>query len=329
MGQLLGNTDMIEQAITVTDKEILILAQFFIHKDYSVTKKDVILDVLGSQYVGQTIRVRHLDGENGVFAGFKDFLMDVCSMFDIPTYMIIIETHGPCSTGSFQYEQLKLGIFLSVNQYLPKEFGRDVGSARFVGCLLGRYNINRLRLAYELDTAFPNDTFITYQPNPEFIKGDLRHFSSFYQKEFAWLDTKVFDRDLVSSHHMGMIDWTTSCSSYGNVWNKYQIEIVSETDSISNYWFTEKTANCLATGKPFVLVTGQGSLERLRDMGFQTFNEVLDESYDLAKHPYDRIKLLTGALTDLYNSTDRASKVAELYRIANQNIALYLQYCVR
>jgi hypothetical protein len=320
---------MIEQAITITDKEIVLLAQFFIHKDYSVTKKDVILDVLANYYRGQQIRIRMLDGENFDFSGFRDFMVEVCAMLDIPTYSVIIETHGDCNTGLFELEQLKLGIFLSAGQHVTKDFDRDVSRAKFVGSLLGRYNISRLRLAYELDRVFPGDTFITYQPRPEFIKQDLRNFSDLYQKEFAWMETKVFDRDLISSHHMGMIDWTTSCASYGNVWNKYQIEVVSETDAISNFWFTEKTANCLATGKPFVLINGQGSLRRLRDMGFITFESVLDETYDNERNPYDRILHLTSSLESLYNSPSKDSMIQELYRLANQNIELYRQYCVR
>jgi hypothetical protein len=128
---------------------------------------------------------------------------------------------------------------------------------------------------------------------------------------------------------MGMIDWTESCTYYDRVCNQYQIEVVSETDSIGSHWFTEKTANCLATGKPFVLVSGQGSLQQLRDWGFKTFDSVIDESYDLAKNPYDRIRRLTQSLNNLYTSSDKGHSIRELYRIASQNIEIYKQFCER
>ena len=328
MGQLFGNTAMKEQGITVTDTEIVILGQFFIHKDYSITRKDILFDILAKQYAGQKIIVRLWDGENPDFSGFEAFMKYVCDKVQIPYINVTFESHSP-NIADFNSIQLKLGIFISVNQYLPKEFNRDLTSAKFVGCLLGRYNLSRLRLAYELDTAFANKTFITFQPDVKFIATQLDHFGGQYQRELNWLKNKTFDKDLTSQHYMGMIDWYDACRSYGNVWNRYQIEVVSETDSISNFWFTEKTANCLATGKPFVLVSGQYSLHRLREMGFVTFNSILDESYDTEPNPYKRIVRLTSALKELYNSPSRAEKLQELYHLASKNIELYRKYAER
>lgn len=329
MGRILVNTAMIEQAVTITSQEIVVLGQFFVHKDYSITRKDLLLDIIAKQYNGQQIVIKLFDGENTDFSGFEQFIKYLCDTVGISYSTVTFETHSPNLDPDFNLTQLKLGIFISVNQYLPVEFDRDLTAAKFVGTTLGRYNLNRLRLAYELDTAFPNDTFITFQPNKPFLNETLKHFSSHYEQELAWLQTKTFDVDLTSKHHMGMIDWYDACRSYGNVWNKFQIEVVSETDSIDNFWFTEKTANCLATGKPFVLVSGQGSLQRLRDMGFVTFDTILDEAYDLAKTSYSRIKQLTFALDELYNSTSKVEKMQELYRLASQNVKIYQNYCVR
>lgn len=320
---------MIEQAVTVTDDQILILGQFFVHKDYSITNKDLLLDVMSRQYCGQHILVRLWDGENTDFSGFELFIKFVCDHVQIPYTNVTFESHSSQLTTEFNLAQIKLGIFGSVDRYLPKNINRDLTSAKFVGLLLGRYNPTRLRLAYEIDQAFPSDNFTTFQPSPKFVADTLQHFSNQYSNELAWIQTKKFDRDLVSNHFMGMIDWQTACNQYGNVWNQYQIEIVSETDVIDNFWFTEKTANCLATGKPFILVSGQYSLYRLQKMGFQTFNSVIDETYDTEPTPHKRITRLTLALQELYNSPSRAEKLQELYHLAEQNIELYQKYCVR
>lgn len=325
MGGLSNNTIMKEQVITVTPTEIVILGQFFVHKDYSITRKDILLDTLAKQYTGQHITIRLWDGENTDFSGFETFIKFVCDKVSIPYSNVTFESHSP-NISDFNSIQLKLGIFISVNQYLPVEFDQDLTHAKFVGTTLGRYNLSRFRLAYELDRAFPGDTFITFQPDVNFIKQQLEPFSSQYQDELAWIEAKTFDKDLVSQHYMGMIDWYDACRAYGNVWNKYEIEVVSETDSIDNFWFTEKTANCLATGKPFVLVSGQYSLHRLRKMGFQTFESVLDESYDTAATPYDRIVKITHALDALYTSPNRKELVQKLYELAQLNINRYKQY---
>jgi hypothetical protein len=318
-----------EQAVTITDTDILILGQFFVHKDYSITRKDILLDILGKQYTGQQILIRLWDGENIDFSGLDHYIKFLCDTVQIPYNNITIETHNPNPNSNFKTSCLSLGIFVSVNRYLPTDINRDVSNAKFAGCLLGRYNLNRFRLAYELDQAFPDDTYITFQPKVSFIQESLKHFNNQYARELAWLEQKTFDQDLTSTHYMGMIDWYDACRKYNNVWNQYQIEVISETDSISDFWFTEKTANCLATGKPFVLVSGEGSLARLQDMGFQTFDSIIDESYDLAKHPYDRIQRLIHSLNELYTSPDRNTLINKLYELAQSNIGRYAEYLSR
>lgn len=320
---------MIEQAITIADNKIVIQAQFFIHKDYSITSKDVLLDTLGKHYAGQQIIVYFHDGENTEFSGFSNYIKLLCDMLTIPYSRVTFQTHNQTLKNEFKIDPLKLGIFISVNQYLPKDINKDLTGARFVGTLLGRFNITRLRLAYELDRAFPNDSFITFQSQPSFVEEVLKHFSAHYQEEIDWIKRKQFDRDLNSHHYMGMIDWQDACRNYGNVWNRYHIEVISETDAMDNFWFTEKTANCLATGKPFVLISGQHSLARLRSMGFQTFDTVLDESYDTAGHPYERVQRLTNSLQELYNSESKAEKLQELYHLAQKNRELYTEYANR
>lgn len=317
---------MIEQAITVNKDQIEILAQYFVHKDYSVLNKDLLIDVLGKYYTGQTIVIKLLDGENFRFSGFEQLIKYICDNLHIAYDKILIQSHDPDLHSNFSREYLKLGIFISVNQYLPEQFDHNITEAKFVGSLLGRYNLSRLRLAYELDKTFPTDTFITFQPRSDFVIGKLQSFRNLYEQELAWLETKTFDTDLISSHYMGMINWYDACRSYGQVWNKYLIEVVSETDAMDNFWFTEKTANCLATGKPFVLVSGTGSVKRLQDMGFQTFGEIIDETYDQATHPYDRVQRIVKSLHTLYTSTDKNQRINDLYKLAQRNIELYNNY---
>jgi hypothetical protein len=199
-------------------------------------------------------------------------------------------------------------------------------NSKFVGTMLGRFSPTRLRLAYELDTAFPTDNFITFQAQHSVVENNLRNVHELYTPEIGWFKTKTFDRDLVSSHHMGMIDWHTSNATYYNISNNYQIEVISETDSFSDFWFTEKTARCLAIGKPFVLVAGPRSLARLQEFGFTTFGSIIDESYDAELTPTLRIKRLISALTELYNKPNRHELLAQMYALANTNIEKYKEF---
>jgi len=67
---------------------------------------------------------------------------------------------------------------------------------------------------------------------------------------------------------------------------------------------TEKTFKAIALGMPFVLVAAAGSLEYLRSYGFQTFHDVLDESYDEEIDDFRRLE----RVADLLASIDACSQ---------------------
>jgi hypothetical protein len=62
---------------------------------------------------------------------------------------------------------------------------------------------------------------------------------------------------------------------------------------------TEKTFKAIALEMPFVLVAPAGSLEYLREYGFQTFGHIFDESYDEETDDIRRIERVTKLLKDL------------------------------
>lgn len=72
------------------------------------------------------------------------------------------------------------------------------------------------------------------------------------------------------------------------------MEIVLETlFDDTRLHLTEKTLRPIACGKPFMLAATPGSLQYLRDYGFETFEEYIDESYDSIIDPYKRLTAIT------------------------------------
>ena len=66
-----------------------------------------------------------------------------------------------------------------------------------------------------------------------------------------------------------------------NVYNQTAYSVVAETcwqDSFA--FFTEKTAKPIMAKRLFVMFAGWGYLANLRRLGFKTFGDVIDESYD-------------------------------------------------
>ena len=64
-------------------------------------------------------------------------------------------------------------------------------------------------------------------------------------------------------------------------YDHFHIELVCETYCLGDTFFpTEKTIRPLSQGKPMVIYGPKNFLERLRKLGFQTWDDVWDESYD-------------------------------------------------
>lgn len=313
---------MNEQAITITDTEIQVLLQYFIHRDYSITHKELLIDVLANHYSpDKIIRLRCGDGENIYFSGFADFIEELCELFNIPKKSILFETHGD-SDERFSHRKLMLGIFVASKKII-RDFNKDLTGSKFVGTTIGRYSPLRFRLVYELDREFPNDNYTVFQPTVDHVNNSLRAVSNIYRDELSWMSTKTFDKDILTNMWSGCVSWYDALPNYGNIWNNYKIEIISETDSHSNFWFTEKTARCLATGKPFVILAGKGSLKTLREFGFKTYGDIIDESYDEYESANERIKRLLFSLKMLYNDENREQKLQHLYEIASDNSNIY------
>ena len=77
-----------------------------------------------------------------------------------------------------------------------------------------------------------------------------------------------------------------------NLGSKYLFEIVFETMTLgSTFTPSEKTIRTIVAQKPFVAYAPKNFLSNLRSLGFQTFGELWDESYDLleGKHRYQEI----------------------------------------
>lgn len=70
---------------------------------------------------------------------------------------------------------------------------------------------------------------------------------------------------------------------YNNSW----YSIVAESHR-SRIFFTEKTAKPMIARRLFILFGAQHTLKALKQLGFQTFNTVIDESYDSISNDTDR-----------------------------------------
>lgn len=107
--------------------------------------------------------------------------------------------------------------------------------------------------------------------------------------------------------------------------------VVTETTYNSPYAdISEKTLYAIAYAKPFIIVGAPGCLEYLKDLGFMTFEDFWDESYDKEKDPQKRMLKIFDLLEhiDDYSIEDLKNLYMRMYPILNHNLNVLktLQY---
>ena len=111
---------------------------------------------------------------------------------------------------------------------------------------------------------------------------------------FNWEDDYVLLNDNTRNDIYCNIDYHGAITAVTNVipistYNQTAFSILSETQhNNSIYMITEKMAKVTLGRRIFVAFAGQGFLQLLRNTGFQTFDGIIDESYDLLENDQDR-----------------------------------------
>ena len=144
----------------------------------------------------------------------------------------------------------------------------------------------RLIITRYLQENYKDDAYISYQ-EPGMLH-DWR-LKQYWQEEIDWADANtpiVYDQlfpKRVYDHEMIV-------GAGRKPYNEYFLEIIVETDCITTGWITEKVVKNLYIGKPFIVMGGQGTLEKIKGFGFRTFSPWIDETYDTIENNYLRLE---------------------------------------
>ena len=149
----------------------------------------------------------------------------------------------------------------------------------------------------------------------------IRHLPSKYeyaQYQHSRLDTDTPGRQFIKQQ------------LFDNTWGEVYLQtepyrdsyfsVVTETVFVeSDHSFrTEKIVKPLAMGHPWVVAANRGYYRDIRDLGFQTFGHVIDESFDLIDSPQDRADRIVAVVEDLCRQ-DLASFLESCYNVCKYN----------
>ena len=206
------------------------------------------------------------------------------------------------------------------------------------GIFIGRLTMSRAAILYNLMRAgtgsisgqifaslmqeFPWRVPDQHQHNLEIISSwfplhkQVDLFDWFNGNHITSVDSKSV-RDQFSNP-MGWVDTNTSLLQY---YNRFAVEIVCETFTQGNTFFpTEKTIRPLMAAKPILVYGPQYYLARLRSLGFRTYSEIWDESYDLYQGPA-RWELMRKSMNRLLecSRSDQLEVLTQAHKIAMHN----------
>jgi len=132
--------------------------------------------------------------------------------------------------------------------------------------------------------------------------------------------------DLENYFHLNTSPSTASADYVSLDYRSTEIEVVLETlFDDDRLQLTEKILRPIACGQPFMLVGTHGSLKYLRDYGFETFGNLIDEGYDTVVDPAKRLEAVINEMKRIANlPTQEKSKLyTDMRTIAQRNKELF------
>lgn len=109
-----------------------------------------------------------------------------------------------------------------------------------------------------------------------------------------------------------------SRTDYKTCWFDVVLETLFDD---SRLHLTEKSLRPIACGKPFLLLGTPGSLAYLRDYGFKTFGNIIDESYDHETDPTIRMQKVITTMKQIqhWSSEQRNTAMQQIQQIVKHN----------
>ena len=98
-----------------------------------------------------------------------------------------------------------------------------------------------------------------------------------------------------------------------------EIQLVAETEDdfvlkekriSEGFYVTEKTGKALYSGLPWVIYGAEGFLQNLKSLGFETFGDIIDESYDDVRCSFERASRAADSFIEFIKQSGRMKKLA-------------------
>jgi len=321
--------------INVTDNEVIVQVTDYIKHDGYTQHLGPLYRTLHSlrdQIKSRRIRFLFREAEPIIMVSFDNVIKNIAETYGLTKDRIILQTidHVPLYQTDFATVEIKPSSSLDLaRQLINVDLCKVNLQSPLFGAFFGRFTVHRFLMAYFLETKIKDQSVVAFHPSLEWAEYDFESVKKYYVRELEWLRNRQEVNANLESGFRGSISSFDSLPIYHELFDKYRIEVVIETNVYECGWFTEKTAKCLAAGKPFLLLGTQGQLAELHRLGFKTFDPWINENYDLESNPecrFDMIKeeiarLSALPVNELHIVLDNMDQIAE-YNKKNYSLLL-------
>ncbi|CAB4163576.1 hypothetical protein UFOVP1146_117 [uncultured Caudovirales phage] len=149
------------------------------------------------------------------------------------------------------------------------------------------------------------------------VDGNVHYLDHVYNNQ-KW----VIHTNLESYYDANTFDSTASADYTSLDYITSNIEVVLETLFDDNrLHLTEKTLRPIACRQPFILMATHGSLDYLHRYGFETFDNLIDETYDTIVDPVARMSAVVAEMKRItqLSTTEKIELFSKLNIIAARN----------
>ena len=190
-----------------------------------------------------------------------------------------------------------------IDKFPIEDFKKDRIREKKFTCLNGAFREHRLKIVSELfRSGLENDGYISYIVNTGYNNEHSKEseIDNIDKDLLKYYMDNIFPKIPIATElekDMELIEPYISTSYVHEMYTNSYFSIINETSynwnstSIidNNIYLTEKTYRPIFGMQPFIMVSNPGVLKHLRDLGFETFPEFFDESYDEIENPWHRM----------------------------------------
>ncbi len=204
-------------------------------------------------------------------------------------------------------------VYKEIPEELTK-FDFNYPKEKYFEALLGRVRPHRTFVYDSVKQSNLSHAFtMTYYSDAPDVK-------RFFEENFIWdPDCKLLpDVEIQGTHSevnfKGLITGISRVIPTG-IYNRTAYSIVAETNGHNAITFlTEKTAKPIIGKRLFIVFSGYKFLEFLKSLGFQTFGEIIDESYDQIEDDTERFQAAFKQVKRLcgMNQLEIANKIKDI-----------------